>query len=140
MPAVGRLRWYRAGGIVALIGILREHRGPVGGDLARAHFTWDDVGGERLPFTQFSQMVVHSPPGTAVFYAMHEGWTRDTHKLTQLVDLAKWLVWAKTEDGHENRNRPEPEWRPGDPIPEQQPTTTIRDYMRLVGMEGADDD
>jgi hypothetical protein len=85
-------------------------------------------------------MVVYSPPGTAVFYATHEGWTRDTHKLTQLVDIGKWLIWAKTEDGQNNRNKPEPEWRPGDPIPGQQPVTTIRDYMRLVGMEGADDD
>jgi hypothetical protein len=107
--------------------------------LARAHWTWDDVG-DGLPFDQFVQMVVYAPPGTAVFYAMHEGWTRDTHKLTQLVDIGNWLVWAKTEDGQENRNRPALEWRPGDPMPEQQPVTTIRDYMRLVGMEGADDD
>lgn len=85
-------------------------------------------------------MVVYPTPNTAVYYATHQGWDRNTHKLTQLVDRANWLIWSKTEDGLNNRNRPEPEWRPGDPIPEQQPVTTIRDYMRLVGMEGADDD
>lgn len=136
---MGRIRWYRAGGIVALTGILREHWGPVGGDLARAHWTWDDVG-DGLPFSQFVQMVVYAPPGTAVYFAKNKGWTPDTYKLTDIGDGINWLIWAKTEDGMEGRNRPEPLWRPGDPIPEEQPTTTIRDYMRLVGMEGADDD
>jgi hypothetical protein len=107
--------------------------------LARARWTWDDVGGD-LPFNQFVQMMVYAQPGSAVFYATHEGWTRDTHKLTQLVDIGNWLIWAKTEDGQDNRNKPPPEWRPGDPVPEQQPVMTIRDYMRRVGMEGADDD
>lgn len=88
-------------------------------------------------------MMVYAPPGTSVHYATHQGWTRDTHKLTQLVDIGKWLIWAKTEDGLNNRNRPEPEWRPGDPVPEQQPHMTVGEYMKLSGyfdVEGADDD
>lgn len=86
-------------------------------------------------------MVVYPTPGTALYYAMHEGWDRNTHKLTQLVDLAKWLCWSKSTAAQDNPNDPpDPEWRPGDPLPEERPTTTIRDYMRLVGMEGADDD
>jgi hypothetical protein len=107
--------------------------------LARAHWTWDDVGAG-LPFVEFVQMVVYAPPSTAVYYATHKGWTRDTHKLADLVDIGQWLIWAKTEDGLEGRNKPEPQWRPGDPIPDQKPVGTIRDYMRLVGMEGAEDD
>lgn len=108
--------------------------------MARAHWTWDDVGAA-LPFVEFAQMVVYAPPGTAVYYAIHKGWTRDTHKLTQIVDIGNWLVWSKSEAGERDpHNPPEPEWRPGDPIPEQKPVGTIRDYMRLVGMEGADDD
>lgn len=103
--------------------------------MARAHWTWDDVG-DGLPFTQFVQMVVYAPPGTAVFYAMHEGWTRDTHKLTQLVDIGNWLVWAKTEDGQENRNRPDQLPRPGSgPKADVPPAMTIGDYMRLSGLE-----
>ncbi|WP_136246190.1 DUF5361 domain-containing protein [Mycobacterium intracellulare] len=86
-------------------------------------------------------MVVYAPPGTAVYYATHKGWDRNTHKLTDLVDGVKWLVWAKSKAAEDNPNSPPgPEWRPGDPIPEERPVTTIRDYMRLVGMEGADDD
>lgn len=86
-------------------------------------------------------MVVYAPPNTAVYYATHKGWDRNTHKLTDLVDAAKWLVWAKSKAAEENpHDPPDPEWRPGDPIPEERPVTTIRDYMRLVGMEGADDD
>ncbi|WP_155771637.1 DUF5361 domain-containing protein [Mycobacterium asiaticum] len=85
---------------------------------------------------------MYSPPNSAVYYATHDGWDRNTHKLTQLVDIGNWVVWSKTEDGQENRNRPPLEWRPGDPLPEQQQqqVMTIRDYMRLAGMEGADDD
>ncbi len=140
MPAVGRVRRYRAGGIVALIGIIREHRGPVGGDLARAHWTWDDVGAG-LPFDQFTQMVVYAPPGSAVYYATHQGWTRDTYKLAGIEDGVNWLVWSKSTAAEDNPNSPPaPQWRPGDPIPEQKQVGTIRDYMRLVGMEGADDD
>lgn len=86
-------------------------------------------------------MVVYAPPGTAVYYFTHEGWTRDTHKLTQLIDIGNWIMWSKSQAAQDNPNSPpEPEWRPGDPVPDQQPVTTIRDYMRLVGMEGADDD
>lgn len=86
-------------------------------------------------------MVVYAPPSTAVYYAMHKGWTRDTHKLTDLVDGVNWLVWSKSEAAEINsHDPPELQWRPGNPIPEQKPVGTIRDYMRLVGMEGADDD
>lgn len=86
-------------------------------------------------------MMVYAPPGTAVYYATHKGWTRDTHKLADLVDAANWLVWSKTEAAQDNpRDAPDPQWRPGDPVPDQKPVGTIRDYMRLVGMEGADDD
>lgn len=86
-------------------------------------------------------MVVYAAPGTAVYYATHKGWDRNTYKLTDLVDGVKWLVWAKSKAAEDNpHDPPAPEWRPGDPIPEEQPVTTIRDYMRLVGMEGADDD
>lgn len=85
-------------------------------------------------------MIVYSPPNSAVYYATHDGWDRLTYKLTDLIDIAKWVAWTKTEDAQTNRNAPKPEWRPGDPVPSQQPVTTIRDYMRLVGMEGADDD
>ncbi|OBK92373.1 hypothetical protein A5646_03470 [Mycobacterium sp. 1245499.0] len=85
-------------------------------------------------------MVVYAAPGSAVYYATHKGWTRDTYALTTLIEIGELLLWSKTEDGLNNRNRPEPRWRPGDPVPEQKQVGTIRDYMRLVGMEGADDD
>lgn len=85
-------------------------------------------------------MVVYSPPTSALYYATHKGWDRLTYKMTDLIDVVKWIAWTKTEDAQHNRNQPPPEWRPGDPVPNQQPVTTIRDYMRLVGMEGADDD
>lgn len=86
-------------------------------------------------------MMVYAPPGTAVYYATHKGWTRDTWKLADIADAANWLVWSKTEAAQDNpRAAPDPQWRPGDAVPDQKPVGTIRDYMRLVGMEGADDE
>lgn len=86
-------------------------------------------------------MVVYPTPGTALYYATHKGWTRDTYKLTDLVDAANWLVWSKSTAAQDSpKSPPALEWRPGDEVPDQKPVGTIRDYMRLVGMEGADDD
>lgn len=93
-----------------------------------------------MPFTQFVQMVVYSPPTSAVYYATHKGWDRLTYKMTDLIDVVKWIAWTKTEDAQHNRNQPPPEWRPGDAVPTQETTMTIRDYMKLTGMPGADDD
>lgn len=135
MPAVGRIRGYPDGGILALISILAEHWGAVGRDLAHSHWTWDDVG-DRLPFNQFVQFVVYSPPGTAVFHKLHEGFSTDTHRLADLVDIGMLLLWSKTEDGQDNRNRPHPVWRPGQTQQQsERPAMTVGEYMKLSGME-----
>ena len=92
-----------------------------------------------MPFDQFVQMVVYTPPGTAVYYFTHEGWDRNTHKLTQLVEAANWLVWAKSEAAERDpHSPPPPEWRPGDPIPEQKPVMTIGQYMERAGLTDED--
>ncbi len=41
------------------------------------------------------------------------GWTLTNHLLAMIVDVLRWLQWAKTKDGIRNRNRPEPIARPG---------------------------
>ena len=41
------------------------------------------------------------------------GWTLTNHLLAMIVDVLRWLQWAKTKDGQKNRNRPDPIARPG---------------------------
>ncbi len=127
-----------AGGILGALKILKDHWGAVGRDLAWAGYTWDDICG-RLPFAQFIQMVVYSPPGTAVFFRVNEGWDPNTHKITDLIDIGKLLLWSKTEAAQDNRDRPEPEVRPGASVPAEEPVMTIGDYMRLSGYFGEED-
>ncbi|MET7074209.1 DUF5361 domain-containing protein [Trueperella pyogenes] len=40
------------------------------------------------------------------------GWTNTDWLLAELVDGVHWLQWAKTKDGQDGRNRPEPVPRP----------------------------
>lgn len=124
-----------SGGILGALKILKDHWGPVGRDLANAHYRWDDVG-DGLPFAQFVQLIVYAPPGTAVFHVINDGWTADTHKIADLLDAAFLLLWSKTEDGQNNRNRPDPSPRPGQQTAE--PYMTIGDYIELAGLEGYD--
>lgn len=59
-------------------------------------------------------MIFAAPPGTAIYNAVEKGWTVSDHKLTDLVDLTKWLIWLQSKDGQEGKNRPEREPRPTD--------------------------
>lgn len=126
-----------SGGILGALRILIEHEGAVGRDLAAAHWTWADVWSETLPFDQFVQFVVFAPPGTAVFHKLNQGWTTDTHKITDLIELTKMLVCANAEDPKSAYEKFDRDWRPGDPIPgsvEQPEQMTIADYMKLAGL------
>jgi len=98
------------------------------------------VWSERLPFDQFVQFVVYAPPGTAVFHKLHEGWSSDTHKITDLIEWTKTLMCINAPDEETMRRSREKlgfDWRPGDPIPdavEKPKQMTIADYMKLAGL------
>lgn len=126
--------WLLGGGILGALQLLREHWGPVGRDLAAAGWAWTDIG-ERLPWQQFVQFVVYAPPTTALYHVINEGWTPETHRLTDLVDIGTLLLWAKTKDAQDNINRPEPLYRPGVQKEPELPVMTIGDYMKLAGLE-----
>lgn len=66
-------------------------------------------------------MIYAAPPGTAIYHAVEKGWTVSDHKLTDLIDLTKGLVWLQTQDGHDGKNRPTAEPRPTDK-PTETPT------------------
>ncbi|QIS16409.1 DUF5361 domain-containing protein [Nocardia arthritidis] len=40
-------------------------------------------------------------------------WGQAEHLLADLVDIANLLLWSRTKDGGQNRNRPQPYPRPG---------------------------
>lgn len=40
-------------------------------------------------------------------------WDAPTYILADVADSLRWLVWSKTKDGANGRNRPEPIPRPG---------------------------
>lgn len=46
-------------------------------------------------------------------YPDQVGWTLTNQLLASIVDVLRWLQWAKTEDGSKGRNMPEPIERPG---------------------------
>jgi Family of unknown function (DUF5361) len=137
---VGRVRRNRTVGIVALVGILKDHWGAVGRDLITAGYIWDDVGSERLPMDQFVSFVVFAPPGTAVFHEHNKGWTTTDYLIAQSVDALHYLAWTKTEDAHKKfpQHRPEPIYRPGmtfvRPAPSER-AMTASEYAEKAGIQ-----
>lgn len=130
-----RVGQHFSGGILGALKLLQDHWGAVGRDLAQAHWTWNDIG-DGLPFDQFVQMVMYAPPGTAVFHAVNEGWTADTHKVTDLIEWVKLLVCANTQDPESAVRQLEKDPRPGVPKQEQSKVMTVGEYMKLAGLEG----
>ena len=69
----------------------------------------------------------------------------DTLLLASAADSLRWLVWAKTEDGRKNRNRPEPFLRGlvgGGEETQVQSFDTIEEFeaARRSILEGSDQD
>lgn len=122
------------GGILALLSILQTYWGAVERDLQHSGYTVNDICTPRMPLSGFVAFVLHAPPGTAVFHEQHEGWTISDHLSAQQIDLLSMLLWAKTVDGQENKNRPKRVPRPGDAVEDEpEKPMTIGEYMRLSG-------
>jgi hypothetical protein len=128
---------HHGGGILALFSILKDHWGAVGRDLAAARWTWDQACYD-LPFHQLVEFVVYSPPGTAIFHVLNDGWDANTHRLTDLLDVSALAMWLNTKDAQERhpQHRPEPSKRPGKQaeVAAPEPFMTVADYMALNGM------
>lgn len=132
---------HHGGKILTLLKVLDEHWDAVERDLYAVPHTWEDVGTQRLPLGPFCSTVLNSPPGTAVYHQMTEGWDVGDRLSALQLDALKLLLWSKTKDAQRDppRNRPKPTWQPG--MPEEEPelkeyeVMTIEDYMRRVGMD-----
>lgn len=105
-----------------------------------AGYSWADVG-KRLPFDQFVQFVHYSPPGTALYHAVHKGWTVTDYLITDALELLDWLAWTKTKSAQNNKNRPKRRLRPETDEQEKQKKKTapqpltVAEYVRRTGMK-----
>jgi hypothetical protein len=88
-----------------------------------------------MPLAAFVSFVLYSPPSTAVFHCINEGWTADTHKISDLIEWIKMLLCTNAENPEQAWEQLDRERRPGMVEPEKPPQMTIGEYMRLSGME-----
>jgi hypothetical protein len=76
-----------------------------------------------------------------VYYKLHEGWTPDTHKITDLIEWIKTLMCTNAgskEEAQRAREELGLDRRPGDPPRVQEPEAphmTIAEYIKLAGLE-----
>ncbi|MFI6042281.1 DUF5361 domain-containing protein [Nocardia sp. NPDC051321] len=74
------------------------------------------LGTEVLGWRELKAIVKWLPADSALFRAMSPDgnhWQLTQHLLADMTDSLRWLVWAKTEDARNGRNRPERVPRPG---------------------------
>lgn len=71
---------------------------------------------EKLGWRELKAIVKFLPAESALMRSVHpktHHWQLDQYLLADMADCLRWLVWAKTEDARNGRNRPEPIPRPG---------------------------
>lgn len=76
----------------------------------------DWVGSEALSWRDLYVIVRQCPPQSATGRSVDpeaSQWGLTEQLLALVADYQAWLMWAKTEDGAKNRNRPKPIQRPG---------------------------
>ncbi|MGH3956478.1 MAG: hypothetical protein ACRDTI_20830 [Mycobacterium sp.] len=109
-------------------------------DLLVSGFRSEDVFTERLSLGEFASFVVYAPPGTAIYFAVHEGWTRSEHFAALAFDEQRMANWLKTEDATKPLSlqefRPTPTPRPGVVAyrPQASSGMTAEEYARLAGL------
>lgn len=104
-----------AGGILSLLDLPREYWEALEADLLKSGFTLADIP-ERVTWRAVKARFEHASQGDALYLALHGDavkWSDQEHLTAILVDLAALLVWFKTEDGQNNKNRPKKIPRPG---------------------------
>ena len=130
------------GGILGLLSFLQEHQDAVESDLIRLGLRLRDVGAESFTWRDLLVIVRQSPRDSALMAEVHPDtvrWGLSEFLLAELIDISQVLLWAKTKDGANNRNRPKPYPRPGvtDPgvrrvVGASAPMDEIRDRMQAI--------
>ena len=106
------------GGIRSLSRLVGEFREEVEYELIRLGLRLRHVGTPGLNLRDLWVVVSHPVKDGPLFQAMvgeaYTDWQVTDYLLAELVDVAHWLQWAKTEDGHKGRNFPQRVPRPGE--------------------------
>jgi hypothetical protein len=74
------------------------------------------LGTDTLNWGDLKAIVSCSPRSSALHRVRNSGeheWHLDRLLLADMADSLRWLVWAKSSDAQQGRNRPEPIPRPG---------------------------
>lgn len=97
-----------------LLGILREHYGPLRADFRRCYgLVWV---GWRVPgvgLRETADLAVYLPAESATKRALGGGWTLAEQLAALNADRLAVLIWQKTADGQKGRAQPKPLPRPG---------------------------
>ena len=100
------------GGIRGLRQLIAEYPEAIEYDLITHGLSLDDLGSERLSWRDLKVIVTRMPPNRSALQQelgpQDAAWTLTNHLLAEVVDSLRLLLWAKTRDGHKNRNRPKP--------------------------------
>ncbi|APE37665.1 hypothetical protein BOX37_31210 [Nocardia mangyaensis] len=96
--------------------------------LATDALTWGDL----------KAVITCSPRTSALYRVRHPSeheWHLDRLLLADMADSLRWLVWAKSADAQQGRNRPEPIPRPGVNTTNERigNSTDIRNVNELLG-------
>lgn len=115
---MGRCLRVEPGGIRSLNRLLDEFRVEIEYELIRLGLRLRNVGMPGLNLRDLWVIVSHPAKDGPLFQAMagqaYTDWTVGDYLLAELVDVAHWLQWAKTEDGQKGRNFPARVPRPGE--------------------------
>lgn len=106
----------RRGGIVGLLGLIREHREAVEYDLIALGLRLEWITSVALSWRDLLVVVRQAPPGSAIARAIEpeqSEWGISEQLLALVADYLAWIQWSKTTDGEKGRNRPKPIPRPG---------------------------
>lgn len=80
-----------AGGIAALVDTLATHWRAVQRDLLTLGYRESDIG-TRLDLGEMIAVVCAAPAGTAVRWALEQGWSREAHLLANLTEREAGLI------------------------------------------------
>ncbi|WP_324188420.1 DUF5361 domain-containing protein [Nocardia higoensis] len=104
------------GGILGLDALLEEHGEAVEFDLIALGLRLRQLGTDVLSWRDLLAIIRWLPAESALLRSMDpvgSRWQVSQHLLAEMTDSLRWLVWAKTPDAQQGRNRPEPIARPG---------------------------
>ena len=121
------------GGILGREALLEEHGEAVEFDLIARGLRLRQLGTDVLSWRDLLAIIRWLPTDSALLRSMNpdaDRWKLSQYLLADMTESLRWLMWSKTSDGQQGRNRPQPITRPGmKPDRERLGTATAIDQM-----------